>query len=120
MATDIKKLNNWFSNHGWHRDNRGYEQYLWKEQETCFITHFDGKKYRQINETTVLIWPSAKKISTTNRSFWRSNDGEEMDRPSVQGFCYAFTPEEFAKIKELYDALNNELQIVRKNKNDSV
>lgn len=110
MKTDIKKLNNWFCRRGWHRDNRGYEQYIWKEQETCFITYFDGKKYRQINETTVLIWPSAKKISVTNRSFWRSNDGEEMDRSSVQGFCYAFTPEELSKIKELYDALNNWLK----------
>lgn len=116
MTPEIKRLNNWFYRHGWHRDNRGYEQYIWKEQETCFITHFDGKKYRQINETTVLIWPSAKKISVTNRSFWRSNDGEEMDRSSVQGFGYAFTPEELSKIKELYEALNNELQIERGNK----
>lgn len=116
MKTDIKKLNNWFYRHGWRRDNCGYKQYIWKEQETCFITRFGGKDYRQINETTVLIWPSAKKISATNRSFWRSNDGEEMDRPSLQGFVYTFTPEEFAKIKELYDALNSELQIARGNK----
>ena len=116
MKADIKKLNNWLYRHGWHRDNRGYEQYIWKEQETCFIAYFGGKKYQEINETTILIWPSAKKISVTNRSFWRSKDGEEMDRSVGQGFSYAFTPEEFAKIKELYDALNNELQIARGNK----
>lgn len=33
-----------------------------------------------------------------------------MDCPSGQGFVYTFTPEEFVKIKELYEALNNELQ----------
>lgn len=116
MKREIKRLNNWFSRHGWRRDNRGYEQYIWKEQETCFITHFDGKEYRQINETTILIWPSAKKIFVTNRSFWRSNTGDTMECSVGQGFSYALTPEEFAKIKELYDALNNEIQIARRDK----
>lgn len=116
MKADIKKLNNWFYRHGWRRDNRGYEQYIWKEQETCFITYFDGKEYREINETTILIWPSAKMISVTNRSFWRSSDGDKMERSVGQGFGYALTPEELSKIKELYDALNNELQIARGNK----
>ena len=117
MKADIKKLNNWFYRHGWRRDNRGYEQYIWKEQDTCFITHFDGKKYRQINETIVLIWPSATKISITNRSFWRSDDGSEMDKQVGSGFVFSLTVEEFQKIKELYDALNNELQAARGNKN---
>ena len=116
MNTNIKKLNNWFYRHGWRRDNRGYEQYIWKEQETCFITHFDGKEYRQINETTILIWPSDKTISITNRSFWRSDDWSEMDKPVGNGFGFSFTAEEFQKIKELYDALNNELQTARGNK----
>lgn len=113
MKREIKRLNNWFYRHGWRRDNRRYEQYIWKEQETCFSTHFDGKEYRQINETTILIWPSAEKISVTNRSFWRSNTGDKMECSVGQGFCYAFTPEELSKIKELYEVLNNELQIAR-------
>lgn len=117
MEREIKRLNNWLYRHGWRRDNRGYEQYIWKEQETCFITHFDGKEYRQINETTILIWPSAKKISVTNRSFWRSNTGDEMDKPVGNGFGFSLTAEEFQKIKELYDALNNELQTARGSKN---
>lgn len=116
MEREIKMLNNWFYRHGWHRDNRGYEQYIWKEQETCFITHFDGKEYRQINEITILIWPSAEKISVTNRSFWMSSTGDKMECSVGQGFSYALTPEELSKIKELYDALNNELQTARGNK----
>lgn len=116
MKTDIKKLNNWFYRHGWHRDNRGYEQYLWKEQETCFTTRFGGKDYHQINETTISVWPSGKTISIVNHAFWRSNDGEIRERTDGQSFAYSFTPEEFAKINELYDALNNELQRARRNK----
>ena len=39
-----------------------------------------------------------------------------MDKPVGNGFGFSFTAEEFQKIKELYDALNNELQTARGNK----
>ena len=40
-----------------------------------------------------------------------------MDEPAGSGFGFSLTAEEFQKIKELYDALNNKLQTARGNKN---
>ena len=116
MKTDIKKINNWFYRHGWHRENRGYEQYIWKEQDDCWIHDFDGKTYQLVNSTTILIWPGQKNISISNSAVWRSYDGEEKKfvSPYGDGYRFALTPDEIAKIKELYDALDSELQKARR------
>ena len=120
MGSDGKKLNNWFCRNGWHRDNRGYEQYIWKEQGSCFVTHFGGKKYQRITEVTIYIWPANKTISISNKFVWRSDDGDEKEADDKFGYGFGtnLTVQEFAKIKELYDALDNELQAARQRMSD--
>lgn len=117
MTNDtIRKLNNWFYRHGWNRENRGYEQYIWKEQETCFITHFDGERFDLINSTTVLIDPFSKSVNISNSSKWRSKDGIEKPYVPKHGDSrgFRFTAEELMKIDELYNALSTALQDARK------
>ena len=115
MRLDVKKLNNWFYRNGWHRDNRGYEQYIWKEKESCFVTYFGGKKYQRIDEVTVFIYPAGKTISISTKSVWRSDDGDEKEAGDNFGYGFStnLTVQEFIKIKELYDALENKLLIAR-------
>jgi hypothetical protein len=109
----LKRLNDWFYRHGWYRENRGYCQYLYKEQETCFVTNINNKRYKQVNLIDVDVWPSNETISTTIKAVWRSEDGTEIPYDS-RSQCFSLTPDEFSKIKELYDLLNEGLQESRK------
>ncbi len=120
MRLDVKKLNNWFYRNGWHRDNREYEQYIWKEKESCFVTYFGGKKHQRIDEVTIFICPASKTISISTKSVWRSDDGDEKEADDKFGYGFGtnLTAQEFTKIKELYDALDNELQAARQRMSD--
>ena len=118
MTEELKRLNSWFYRHGWHRDNRGYEQYIWKEQLENQVSIINGKEFRLIQHTVILVWPGWRCISVRNYQFWRAEDGEEIEYQDKykQGTGFRFTPEEFEKINELYNLLDSGLKEARSKK----
>ena len=121
MNDNIRKINNWLYRHGWRIDNRVYQQYIWKEQTTSFVNYFEGKGYRLVNSTVILLSPFKKTIGLSNRAVWRSEDGDEKEYHDTynSGYNFGLTPDEYGKIKELYDELESSLQKARQSKNET-